>query len=219
MKNIFFGCRKSEPDDNCGSGIKEVLLIVLAGIILGVLSKLVDSISLNEAFGWHRVLELLDLRNVLSRLPIWALLALSIAVFSKGPLRASMNVFGFFIGMLIGYYGVTMSISGFFPKGYIVSWGIITLFTPVAAYFAWYSRGSGWMAVILSSAIIGFFITDAFSFEMWYIGISYYDGVICLLLSVILLYKEKKQLLFSLTGALIAAPLIQTILPYIFGGL
>lgn len=219
LKELLDKCRKGKPDNNKTAMIINTLLIILTGTALGVLSKLLDNMSLNDAVGWQRALAASDLRNAFSRLAVWALLALAVAVFSKRPLRASVNVFGFFLGMLIGYYAVTIFISGFFPKTYIITWGIITLFTPVIAYFAWYSRGDGWLAILFSSIVTGFFITQAFNFGMWYIDIAYYDGVICLILSIILLYKNKKQLLLSLSGALLAAPIITVCFPYIFGGL
>jgi hypothetical protein len=159
------------------------------------------------------------LGNVFSRLSIWVLLAVIISVNSKGPLRASVNVFGFFVGMLAGYYMITIYVSGFFPKSYMIAWGIITLFTPFLAYLIWYSKGSGLIAIPLSSIIIGFFITQAFSFGMYYIDLSYYDGVICLLLAILVLYKDNKQLVLSIIGAIIVAPFIKVIIPYIFGGL
>ncbi len=219
LKEIFIKCRQGTLGKNLRTDIINTLLIILIGSALGILSKLLDNMSLNDAIGWHRVLEWSDLGNVFSRLSVWALFAVIIAVLSKRPLRASVNVFGFFSGMLIGYYTITIFISGFFPKTYMIAWGVITLFTPVLAFFAWYSKGHGWLAIFLSSIIIGFFFTQAFSFGMYYIDISYYDGLICLLLVIILLYRDKKQLIISLIGALIVAPLLENYLPYIFGGL
>ncbi len=219
MKEIFSNCRQGTLEKNLKSDIINTILMILSGSMLGVFSKLLDNMSLNDAIGWHRVLMDLDLRNVFSRLAIWSLFAVMIAVLSKRPLKASVNVFGFFIGMFIGYYSITLFVSGFFPKTYMIAWGIIILFSPVLAFFAWYSKGHGWIAIVLSSIIIGFFFTQAFSFGMYYIDISYYDGVTSLLVVVILLYRDKKQMILSLIGALIAAPFIKNLLPYIFGGL
>ncbi|NLP30438.1 MAG: hypothetical protein GX363_04820 [Clostridiales bacterium] len=204
---------------NIKSNLMNTILIILVGVALGIFSKLLDNMPLYDDAYWHRILEILDLGNVFSRLSIWVLLAVIISVNSKGPLRASVNVFGFFVGMLAGYYMITIYVSGFFPKSYMIAWGIITLFTPFLAYLIWYSKGSGLIAIPLSSIIIGFFITQAFSFGMYYIDLSYYDGVICLLLAILVLYKDNKQLVLSIIGAIIVAPFIKVIIPYIFGGL
>lgn len=219
MKELLSKCRPVPAEKSLKHDIIGTVLIILMGIVLGIFTKLLDNLSLNDAVTWHRILELLDLCNVFSRLSVWALFAVGIAVFSKHPLRASINVFGFLTGMLIGYYVITITVSCFFPKTYMIAWGIITLFTPILAFFTWYSRGNGWLAIIVSSIIIAFFFTQAFSFGMWYVDISYWDGVICLLLSIILLYRDKKQFALSMIGALIIAPLIKIPLPYIFGGL
>lgn len=219
MKELFIKCRRGKLEKNLKSDITNTILIILIGIVLGAFSKLLDNFPLNDFIGWHRVLECLDLRNVFSRLSVWALFALIITVLSKRPLRASINVFGFFVGVLIGYYTITIFISGFSPKTHAIAWGIISLLTPVIAFFTWYSKGYDRLAIVLSSIIIGFFFTQAFSFGIWYIGISHYDGVLSLLLSIIILYRGKKKLLLSLAGALITAPIIKICLPYIFGGL
>lgn len=212
-------CRQINSDKNLKLEIINTLLIVLLGLALGVLAKCLDNISINDDIPWQHVLGVLDLRNVFSRPSVWALFALGIAVYSRRPARAGLNVFVFFAGMLIGYYAITITMSGFFPKAYMAAWFIITLFTPVPAFLAWYAKGHGWLAAAFSAAIIGFFFTQAFHFGIWYIGISYYAELICLMLAIIILYRDQKQLILSLTGALVIAPFIQNFLPYIFGGL
>lgn len=219
MKEIFNKCRMSDSEKNLKFEITNTILIVLFGIVLGVFAKLIENISIDYEILWQKILDIIDLRNILSRLSVWALFALGIAIYSKRPSRASINVFGFFVGMLIGYYTITITVSGFFPRTYIIAWCIITLFTPILAFLTWYSKGRGWLAIVLSSVVIGFFFTEAFSFGMWYISISYYAEFFCMVVAIILLFKDKKQLIFSLIGALVISPFIQICLPYIFGGL
>lgn len=219
MKELLAKCRPITSEKNLKTDIINTVLIILMGIALGVFSKLIDNMSLNDAIVWQKILAKIDLRNVLSRLSVWTLFALGISVFSKRPLRASINVFGFFLGMLIGYYTITITVSGFFPKTFIIAWSTIALSTPIFAFFTWYSKGCGWLATVLSSIIIGFFFVQAFSFGMWYIDVSHYAELICLVIAIILLYRSRMQMLLSLIGASIIAPLIQICLPYIFGGL
>ncbi|MGH4137433.1 hypothetical protein [Clostridium sp.] len=53
--------------------------------------------------------------------------------------------------------------------------------------------GNGWLATVISAIVISFFFDQAFSFGMWYINISYYAEFICLFISIILLFRDKKQ--------------------------
>lgn len=216
---ILNKCRKGDSEKNLKSEIINTACMVVLGICLGVFSKFLDNTAVNDEILWQRMLGIIDLRNVFSRLSIWALLAFGIAIYSKRPSRASINVFGFFVGMLAGYYTVTITVSGFFPKTYMIAWGVITLFTPLLAFFAWYAKGTGWLSISISAMTIGFFITQALSFGMWYIDIKYFAELICLIFAIIILNKKGKPLLYSLLGALLVSPLIKMVLPYIFGGL
>ena len=87
------------------------ILILLLGIALGVLSKFLDNTASNAL---PPILEYLDVRNFLGRFAIWMLLGLCIAVYSPSPIRAAVNVFAFFSGMLsrsdCGWTGVSMSL-------------------------------------------------------------------------------------------------------------
>ncbi len=214
MREILNKCRQSNSEKKLKSEIVRTLMILFFGFALGIFAKIIDNISINDGVLWQRLLGEIDLRNVLSRFSIWALFALGIAVYSKRAVRAGINVFSFFVGMLLGYYLITITVSGFFPKTYIIGWSIITLFTPIVGFFAWYSKGNGICSIICSAIILGFFFNQAFSFGFWYINISYYAELICLFFSIILLYNNKNQIAFSLLGALLIAPCIQVCLPY-----
>lgn len=88
--------------------------VFLLGLVLGLLAKWLDTIPHD---GSLKSLLLAQTGQFLSRLGAWAFLALLIAVFSAGPLRASLNVSGFFAGMLLGYYWYTTVLFGFFHGG------------------------------------------------------------------------------------------------------
>lgn len=219
MEGPLSECRSITSEKNFKPELMSTILISISGIILGVLSKLLDNMPLDNDILWHRVLGVADLANIFSRLSVWALLAVGIAVYSKRPARASVNVFVFFIGMLAGYYTITITVSGFFPKTYMIAWSVITLFTPILAFFTWYAKGHGLLAAVLSGIILGFFFAQAFSFGLWYLGVSYSGESLFLVMAMGLLYRDKFQLFLSLIVALAVAPLIKSCLPYIFGGL
>ena len=60
--------------------------------------------------------EALDVHNFLGRFVIWILIALCISLYSNSALRASVNVFVFFAGMVTSYYLYSKYVAGFFQE-------------------------------------------------------------------------------------------------------
>jgi hypothetical protein len=128
-------------------------LIFIAGVILGVISKLLDETASNVL---PYFLETLDLRNFFSRIGVWIFLAVLISVYSKSPIRSAVNVFLFFVGMVGSYYLYTVMIAGFFPKSYMMIWVVMAVISPFIAFVCWYTKGQGIIAISISSIIIMF---------------------------------------------------------------
>ena len=74
-------------------------LIFLLGVGLGIFSKWLDNLSIDDSILWQHILGILDLGNIFSMFGVWILIATSISIFSNTPLRAGINVFVFFLGM------------------------------------------------------------------------------------------------------------------------
>ncbi len=81
------------PDNNLklNKKIINTSLMLLLGIALGVFSKWLDNLSIDDIIWWQHILGILDLNNVFSLFGIWILIATTISVFSKTPLRASLK--------------------------------------------------------------------------------------------------------------------------------
>ena len=203
MKEWLDSIRKPNKDIKISKKIIYSLLILLLGIILGVFSKWLDNLSINDAIWWQHILGIVDLRNVFSYVGIWMFLAITISVFSKTPLRASLNVFLFFVGMTVSYHLYTIMFSGFNPKSYMMIWYGITAITPIFAFICWYAKGNNKISIMISSGILAVMLIESFSIGLWYF---YFKSVIETLLflgTMTVLYTKSKNSIYSLLFAVI----------------
>lgn len=190
------------------------VLILLLGAILGIFSKYLDCTPSNEQL---RILEMLDMRNFLGRLSVWIFLASVVSIYSRSPIRAGINVFCFFTGMLTGYYAYTHLIAGFFPGNYVMIWAVITVLSPVPAFFCWYAKGRGLMAWVVSAAIAGVLFWQAFGFGIFYFYVKYPLEVLVWFLGMAVLYQSPKQMAAVFGISILFAAALKGILPFAFG--
>lgn len=165
--------------------------IFFIGIILGIISKVLDETSSNLL---PHFLEVLDLRNFLSRMGVWIFLAVLISVYSKSPIRSAINVFLFFVGMVGSYYLYTVMIAGFFPKSYMMIWIAMTILSPFMAFVCWYAKGKGIIAIFISSIIMMFISRQAFAFGFWYFDIKNILELLLWIATIFILYQSPKQI-------------------------
>lgn len=185
--------------------ILNTFMILILGGVLGVFSKWLDEISLNDDVWWHNILSFLDLGNVLSMLGIWILIALCISIYSATPLRAGINVFVFFLAMNINYHLYTIFFAGFNPMSYMMIWYGITLFSPILAFICWYSKGDGIISIIINIGIITVMILCSFAIGMWYLDFISFIDTIIFIITLIVLYETPKKSIIALTGGFIVA--------------
>lgn len=203
MKNFLDKIRT--PDKTLKTSKKNIntILIFLLGIVLGIFSKWLDNLSINDVIWWQHILGIVDLRNVFSYLGIWIFLATTISVFSRTPLRASLNVFLFFVGMTVSYHLYTIMFSGFNPKSYMMIWYGITAITPILAFICWYAKGTHKISIMISSLILAVMLIVSFSIGLWYF---YFKSVIDTLLflgTMTVLYMKPKNSIYSLLFAIV----------------
>ena len=179
--------------------------IFLLGIILGIFSKWLDNLSIDDTIWWKHIFGILDLRNVFSLFGIWIFIAATISVFSKTPLRASLNVFLFFVGMTVSYHLYTIYFSGFNPKNYMMIWYGITMITPILAFICWYAKGKEKISIIISSIILTIMLISSFSIG---VGYFYFKSIIDTILfigAILVLYVSPKNSVYNLLIALLLA--------------
>lgn len=191
MKEILNKIREPEKL-TVSKKILYTVLILIAGIILGLISKILDTTASNSLPSF---LEMLDLNNFFSRLAIWLFFGVVISIYSKSPFRAAINVFLFFVGMVASYYIYTVKVAGFFPKSYMMIWVVLTILSPIFAFVCWYAKGKGNIAIVISSIIFTVITSQAFVFGFWYLDISYMLEFIIWIATILVLYQSPKQII------------------------
>lgn len=78
MKDFFNKIRTPDTDINRKQKIMLPFFMLLLGIVLGIFSKWLDNLSIDDTIWWQHLLGVLDLGNVFSGFGIWLVLAVTI---------------------------------------------------------------------------------------------------------------------------------------------
>ena len=184
----------------------------MLGFLLGILQKWIDGTGGNNL---PLILQQLDIGNYFGRLAIWILLGTIISVYSESPLRAAINTFFFFLSMLAGYYLYCNYILGFLPRAYMMMWIVIALASFFVAYICWYAKGKGFMAITISSVIIGVLLAQAFNLNITQ-GFYVYRSleVFTWLAGVVLLRRKTKEYAIEIGLSVVIAYIYQLVIPH-----
>lgn len=199
------------------SQIREVLFTTAAlmlGICLGIFSKFLDFRQTELPDVLRLIDRTLDVHNFLGTFAPWIVLAVFISIKSRSPIRAGINVFAFFAGMVTSYYLYSNFVAGFFPKSYAMIWGGFTLISPILAFFCWYAKGKGWVALVISAGILGFIINSTLLYGMWYVNIRTWLHLLTLILGIIILHKSIKETIYMFGIAIPIAVFLDMVIPF-----
>ena len=203
--------RTRKPKDKTKHKVRNTILIFILGITLGIFSKWLDNLNLDNTIWWQNIIDILNLRNVFSLFGIWLFIAATISVYSSTPKRAALNVLLFFIGMTVSYHLYTIIFSGFNPLNYMLIWYAITLISPVLAYICWYSKGDTKLSFIISTLILSVMATSSFGIGMWYFDIFSTIDLLLYIGTILIIHKSLKNTFFSVIFSIIISFLIRII--------
>ena len=209
MINFLEKVRNSNYNLTTFNKIRNSIMIFLFGISLGIFSKWLDNLPLNNSIWWQHILGILDLGNVFSSLGVWILISVCISIYSNSPLRASINVFIFFLGMCVSYHIYTIIFAGFNPMNYMLIWYAITLISPFMAFICWYAKGSGISAFIINVSIITVMILCSFAIGMWYFDFTSIINTIFFIITLAVLYDTPKKSVYTLICSIVVSYLIR----------
>lgn len=191
------------------------IVVLFFGIVLGTVSKFLDTTPSNEL---PFIIERLDVRNFLGRFAIWILIAVCISIYSNSSIRAAVNVFTFFLGMVTSYYLYSKFIAGFFPRSYAMIWFGLTAISPLLAFVCWYAKGKSKSSLAISSLIIAVLFNMTFSYGWIYFGIYSSLELIVFICGLVILRRSTiKETIVTTAIGVIAAMILNMILPFYWG--
>ena len=212
IKAFFDKIRKPRKNIPLNRQLVITLGIILFGFVLGVLQKWIDGTGSSTL---PVILQHLDIGNYFGRLAIWILLGTIISMYSESPMRAAINTFFFFISLLAGYYLYCNYILGFLPRTYMMMWIVIAFASIFMSYICWYAKGEGFIAIFISSMIIGVLLAQAFNLNITQGFYMYHFlEVITWIIGVILLRIKPKEYAIEIGLSFVIALVYQLTMPH-----
>ncbi len=207
--------------ENPISGNRKIIYTIAVfflGIALGTFSKFLDFRQAQLPGVLMAIDGALDIHNFLGRFAIWALIALCISVYSNSAIRASVNVFVFFLGMVTSYYLYSNYVAGFFPRSYAMIWFGFTMISPFLAFICWYAKGKSKLAWMLSALILAVLFNMTFVYGWGYFEARSILELAVFMIGVAVLRRDtlKGSVLMG-SVSIILACLLNTVVPFHFG--
>ena len=207
--------------ENPISGNRKIIYttaVFFLGIALGTFSKFLDFRQAQLPGVLMAIDGALDIHNSLGRFAIWALIALCISVYSNSAIRASVNVFVFFLGMVTSYYLYSNYVAGFFPRSYAMIWFGFTMISPFLAFICWYAKGKSKSAWMLSALILAVLFNMTFVYGWGYFEARSILELAVFMIGVAVLRRDtlKGSVLMG-SVSIILACLLNTVVPFHFG--
>ncbi|MBR5682266.1 MAG: hypothetical protein IKW96_03140 [Ruminococcus sp.] len=208
MKEKLRKVREPLAITNKAASVRNTVLIGIFGLAMGFIAKWLDGLPYGSDIWWRKLIDRLDLGNVLSCLPVWILIALIISVYSFTPLKAAVNTFVFFAGMCLAYHVYTIFFCGFDPGSYMMIWYGLTLVSPLLAVICWYGKGPTLVSSAISALIFAFLTQGCFSVGWLYFGLTSAVNTVIFIAAAVVMYRTTKQIVSGIAAGAVLALLM-----------
>lgn len=201
--------REPETDVSLASSIVSSVLVLAFGIIVGVVAQTFEFFATNSSVWWMDIVKDLQLNEVFKRPPIWFMLGLLVAVSSSRPLKAAINEFAFFVGVIVGMNVVPIVFSSAPRPEHMTTWIIIAAISVPLAMVFWYAKSNSWPSIAFGAVIIG--VLGAYCFDCGFLYFHFNDlimdliNAVIILLTVVALSSGVIQVVVTVLGGVLIA--------------
>lgn len=218
MKSFLNTIRSEEKPKSVRRQVVDTFGILLLGIALGTFSKFLDFRQGELPSVLMAIDRVLDVHNFLGRFAIWVLIAVCISIYSNSSVRAAINVFVFFTGMVTSYYLYSKFVAGFFPRSYAMIWVGFTAVSPLLAFICWYAKGKSKLSFALSAMIIAFLFKMTFIYSMTYFEMRSILDLIVFICGLAVLKRNtiKDSIIMTVIGVILAF-VLKLLVPFQYG--
>lgn len=173
---------------------------LLLGLVFGIVSKFLDTISVD---GSVVTIVAHFFADLFTRLGVWVFLATVLAVYSRTWYLAAAGVFLFFAGMLVSYYLYSMQLFGFFPTKYFLMWSVPALISPALAVVAFWGKHQEKFSRFLPAFPMGLMLYLSVSIGLYYVDIRHVEELLFLVAMGWMYYKKPKQMMTVTAGTVL----------------
>lgn len=204
--------REPETDVSIASSIVSSILVVLFGVIVGAVAQTFEYFAASSSVWWQDIVKDLQLNVVFEKAPIWFVLGLIVAVSSSRPIKAAVNTFVFFLGVILGFNIVPIVFSAASRPDHLTTWIIIAVVSAPLAMIFWYAKSNSWISIAFDAIIIG--VLGAYCFDCGFLYFHFNDlimdliNAVIVVLTVVALSSGVIQILVSLAGGILIALLL-----------
>lgn len=218
MNKFLNDMRSAENPISGNRKIINTIAVLFLGIVLGTFSKFLDFRHAELPSVFMAIEGALDIHNFLGRFAIWVLIALCISIYSNSAIRAGVNVFAFFCGMVTSYYLYSNYVAGFFPRSYAMIWFAFTIVSPFFAFVCWYAKGKSKLAFMLSILILAVLFNMTFVYGWGYFEARSVLELVVFIIGLIVLRRDtlRSSVLMG-TISIVLAFLLDMVIPFHFG--
>ena len=218
MNKFLNDIRSAENSISGNQKIINTIAVLFLGIALGTFSKFLDFRQAELPSVLMAVDGALDVHNFLGRFAVWVLIALCISIYSNSAIRASVNVFVFFVSMVTSYYLYSNYVAGFFPRSYAMIWFGFTIISPFLAFVCWYAKGKSKPAFVLSILILAVLFNMTFVYGWGYFkALSVLELAVFIIGLTVLRRDTLRSSVLMGTISIVLAFLLDMIIPFHFG--
>ena len=201
--------RERDTEVTIAASILSSMLIAFLGIIVGAVALTITHFAENSSVWWMDIFKDVGIDQIFKHFPFWFMMGLGVAVNSSRPIKAAINDFVFFVGVIIGFNIVPIVLKDASRPDNMSTWIIIAIVSAPLAMIFWYSKSKSWPSIAFDAVILG--VLGAVLFDCGFLYFHFNDlildlyNAILLALIAVVLASGVVQFVVSLAGGILIA--------------